>query len=773
MSTQTRTQMAPSFIATLNSTINSCRDILRREGITGMDSMKHLTLYSLSRAIDSDECERLGIPREFSWDHLTELAKSETRQECYDLLYNKDGNDLISHLDTLFGTRNFNFKLKNPDNHIAIVKQFATLDFKNLSGSVDILGTIYENHLGSGSSKSAMRDLGQFFTDRRVCSYMTSLCDPKWFPDGRAESVLDPTMGTGGFLTAYVNYLQELGAKVDWNKMQMDIAGYDIDEFVMSIGRINMYLSTGILFERITHRDSLQNDVGEGHQRMKFKIILANMPFGVKGLKFADCCKRVKELKCDGTKSEPLFLNLMMAALDDGGRCAVVVPDGVLVNNSKQHNSTRKYLLEHFELKRVIKMKGQFFSNTGIQPSILFFENNGKKTDCIEFWEVEQDSTGTVVESMIAAVEYSNLDDACSLDVRRYQVDTPYDSHTNSTQFVTLEECCEYKNGKTLSADEKIEHGEYDVMGGGIEYIGKTKHYNREGETISISKSGASAGFVAFHTKRYWAGDCLTITSKDIHVMRTKFIYYYLKINNRLLMNRTSGSTIPHCKWDDIKDIKIPLPPLPIQQEIVSALDNIYNNATTAKAAIDFVKAQMAAIMKSVNQRGYEKRKLSDVFEVKGGKAINKENLTGTKYRYYGCNGVNGHVDEYLFDGEYIICAQDGSIGSVYLVNERFYPSNHTHILKTRNTNQLTNSFGTYYLKYCVDWKPLITSIIPKVTQGKLLEIDICVPPLPIQQQVLSILNEMDAEHKALEQMVAKAEERAKCILSNYLNLET
>jgi restriction endonuclease S subunit len=69
----------------------------------------------------------------------------------------------------------------------------------------------------------------------------------------------------------------------------------------------------------------------------------------------------------------------------------------------------------------------------------------------------------------------------------------------------------------------------------------------------------------------------------------------------------------------------------------------------------------------------------------------------------------------------------------------------------------------------CVDWKPLVTSIIPKVTQGKLLEILMVIPPLPIQQEVLAILNEMEAELKVMEQMAANAEQRAKYILDGYL----
>jgi type I restriction enzyme M protein len=92
-----------------------------------------------------------------------------------------------------------------------------------------------------------------------------------------------------------------------------------------------------------------------------------------------------------------------------GGRCAVVVPDGMLVNSSSCHNDTRKYLLDHFELKRVIKMKGQFFMNTGIQPSILFFEKTGKPTEVVEFWEVVKGDKGEITETMVVAVPCATI----------------------------------------------------------------------------------------------------------------------------------------------------------------------------------------------------------------------------------------------------------------------------------------------------------------------------------------------------------------------------
>jgi type I restriction-modification system DNA methylase subunit/restriction endonuclease S subunit len=755
----------PSSLSQFNSAINTCRDILRKEGITGMDSMKHLTLYILARALDSKECKRLKISETFAWEKFKErMVIDSKRQECFDLLYNKNGGDLISYLDDIFGTRNFNFKLRSPDNHISILKILDTINLKELEGSIDILGTVYENHLGSGSNKSAMRDLGQFFTDRRVCTYMTQLCGPKSFSDGRAESVLDPTMGTGGFLTAYFKFLKDHGATINWQKMHMDVAGYDIDEFVMSIGRINMYLSTGVIFERITHRDTLQNDVGEPHQRLKFKLILANMPFGVKGLKFADCCKRVKELKCDGTKSEPLFLNLMMAALDDGGRCAVVVPDGVLVNNSNQHNSTRKYLLDHFALKRVIKMKGQFFSNTGIQPSILFFENTGTPTQSVEFWEVEQGSNGTIAETMVLAVPREKFDDACSIDMRRYQ-EVKVVANPAGFTMVKLGDIAELCRNNTEIVDDA--NGMYTKYFG-PKIVGKCSNYHFDGEYI-LTPGRQSIGLLGYVNGKFTTTHTFVIKVKPEH--NSKYVYYYLLLNDKL--SEKSKGIIPYIKNEDVLTLQVIVPPLETQQEIVTALDLIYNNAATSKATAESVKSQMAAVMRSVGARGFERKHIKDVLNVVSGKS-NQDREAGRPVPYYDSNGVIGYVAEPLYTGEYTITARNLSIGAVHYINGPFYPSDHTINFTSLDQNVMNNRFFYNWLHLNNQvLKELSSGIKPGIRKSDVAEILMPVPQIEFQHEVLAILNEMEAELAMLEQMVAKAEQRAKFILDGYLTPTT
>ena len=789
------------------SSIVRIRDILRGPGvsITGMESMRHICLYLLSRYMAKNRVMSLGVPEEFAWENLIDMVQTKNGglQKALDYFYHTEIDCLVNHFDRLFGTDKFSFDIKNLQKHKEILEILDKVNMEEIDTEIDILGWVYEQHLKTGSS-SAGRDLGQFFTDRFICHYMVNLCKPGFKSIGVPESVCDPSMGTGGFLTSFIKFYKQNHAdkNIDWGVQNKEIHGCDTDTRVAALARLNLFMESGgnCPINLKTH-DSLYGDLIQ----TGYDIILANMPFGLKGIKHAECCDRVKDLKIRGTKSEPLFLQLMMVSLNRGGRCAVVVPDGMLVNRSTCHDDTRKYLLDHFELKRVIKMKGKFFMNTGIQPSILFFENTGMPTSAVEFWDVIKGANGDIEETMVLSVPRAKFDASCSFDMRRYQ-EVKAVANPAGFPMVKLGDIAVHENGKTLSSVQKMEGGEYDVMGGGMTYNGTTNMFNRDGNTITISKSGASAGFVAFHTKKYWAGDCLTIVPKTLEC-DIRYLYYYMKMNSHLTTSTVSGSTIPHCKWDDIKCISMPLPPLAIQHEIVATLDRIYAPGTTELAetvkltdkAMDLVlanpggaslepiveaqrlmrksaqmvadvKAQMVAIMKSLDMRGFEMKKLGDLFEVKGGKAISKVNLTGTLYPYYGCNGINGHVDEFLFDGGYIVCAQDGSIGSVYLLNGKFYPSNHTHIMKTKDETKISNAYGAYFLKMNVDWKSITTSVIPKVTQGNLLEIKIIVPPIDFQVSLVKRMNDLESQLTSLENLGKQAEDNARFILDSYLN---
>ena len=227
-------------------------------------------------------------------------------------------------------------------------------------------------------------------------------------------------------------------------------------------------------------------------------------------------------------------------------------------------------------------MRGGFFMNTTIQPYVLLFRNTGAPTSEVQFWELEKaDDGGGVREKCVLKVSMSTIErHGFSLDRRRYEAQVLPVSNPRGYRVMKLEEVCTHRNG---APPKKSETGQYDIMGGGRKYIGKTDSYNRDAACISISKSGSSAGYVMFHDRKFWAGDCMTIVpaSPDVKI---KFLYYYLKLINKAIMSKSSGTTIPHCKWDVIRSMGIVIPPSNVQGEIVACLESL-NSLWHANAA--------------------------------------------------------------------------------------------------------------------------------------------------------------------------------------------
>jgi len=375
------------------SIINQIRDILRKEGITGMDSIKHCLLFMFMKFLTSEKCKQLKIDTIYSFEKISELTDANEMKER---VFVKGKMCLVNLLkkENIFSV---DFKLQSNANLKTIIGKIAGIDIAQLSLKTDIVGIIYELHLKSGTSQ-AMRDLGQYFTNREVIEWMVKLTNPKIAnkKTGEIEKVLDPSMGTGGFLTMAIKHLNETNKKIDWVKNKDNIYGFDIDENVTQMSLLNAFIETGLLFDKtIIKHDSLHKDYGleDGTFIDKVDVILANEPFGLKNITHAECCERIKNLKIRGTKAEPLFLQLMMLSLNPGGRCAVVVPDGVLFNESNLHTGTREYLVSNLNLKKVTSLNGDFFLNTGVKSSVLYFVNDGT-TSQVEFSELVMGESG-------------------------------------------------------------------------------------------------------------------------------------------------------------------------------------------------------------------------------------------------------------------------------------------------------------------------------------------------------------------------------------------
>ena len=435
-------------MANFEQTITQIRNILRSAGITGMESINHCITFIIIKYMTTPICEILDIPIEYSYENLKSMIESEniSNDEVYKHVYSKNTTSIMHFIHGTFKFTNIKFKLESIDNLIKIIKLVDTLDLEKLKIDKDIIGTIYELHLKTGSTGGGMRDLGQYFTHRAVIKYMIELCNPKMIGD-KIEKIIDPTCGTGGFLTMTIKYLNEKYQNIDWQKNCDKIIGFDLDVNVVNITKINLLIESKTFMDNIICRDTLYKDMKISDEQCELMgdVLLCNEPMGITNLQHANCCDRIKDLKIRGTKAEPLFLQLFMEALNDNGRCAVVVPDGVLFNESNLHQGTRKKLIEEFNLVKVITLNDkEFFLNTGVQTSILYFENNGK-TDKTTFSSISLDND-KLVEEIIMDVDYDTLiKNNYSLFINKYKVSL--DNRIDGIQYKKLGDICEINNG--------------------------------------------------------------------------------------------------------------------------------------------------------------------------------------------------------------------------------------------------------------------------------------------------------------------------------------
>lgn len=252
--------------------------------------------------------------------------------------------------------------------------------------STDVRGDVYE-YLLSKIAQSGVN--GQFRTPRHIIRMMVEMTDPQ--PN---ETICDPACGTSGFLVISGEYLKENYKKeVLLDKKNRDhfmndmFYGFDTDGTMLRIGAMNM-MTHGIENPCIEYRDSLSD---QNSDRDKYSLILANPPF--KGSLDAEIVSTDLLKVCKTKKTELLFLALFIRMLKIGGRCACIVPDGVLFGSSNAHKAIRKEIVENQKLEAVISMpSGVFKPYAGVSTGILIFtKTNHGGTDNVWFYDMTAD----------------------------------------------------------------------------------------------------------------------------------------------------------------------------------------------------------------------------------------------------------------------------------------------------------------------------------------------------------------------------------------------
>ena len=279
------------------------------------------------------------------------------------------------------------FKIPTPQLLQKVVSALDEIyDIMNSMQKTDVRGDVYE-YLLSKISQSGLN--GQFRTPRHIIKMMVELMRPN-----EKDFICDPACGTSGFLVMAAEYLKEnLKKEVFFNEKNREhynnemFTGFDMDRTMLRIGAMNM-MTHGIENPFIEYRDSLSE---QNLDKDKYTLVLANPPF--KGSLDEDIVSPDLLKVCKTKKTELLFLALFLRMLKVGGRCACIVPDGVLFGSSNAHKAIRKVLIEDNNLNAVISMpSGVFKPYAGVSTAILIFTKTGAGgTENVWFYDMTAD----------------------------------------------------------------------------------------------------------------------------------------------------------------------------------------------------------------------------------------------------------------------------------------------------------------------------------------------------------------------------------------------
>ena len=474
----------------LKNKIDSLWDILASGGLTNpLEVIEQITYLMFIHDLDETdnknykECSMLGLPFKSIFSDEVQIGERtiDGQQLKWSIFRDFPANKMYSimqewvfpFIKNLHSDKNSAyskymddaiFKLPTP---LLLSRVVDSLDeiysLMGQSSEIDIRGDVYEYLLSKIST--AGRN-GQFRTPRHIIRMMVELMKP--IP---TEIICDPACGTGGFLVGASDYLREkYRNEILMNKQNREhymnhmFYGFDMDRTMLRIGAMNM-MTHGVESPFIEYRDSLSD---QNIDEDKYSLILANPPF--KGTLDVDSVS-ASLLKVTNTKkTEILFLALFIRMLKIGGRCACIVPDGVLFGSSNAHKQIRKALIEGNRLEAVISMpSGVFKPYAGVSTGILIFTKTGHGgTNKVWFYDMKadgyslDDKRSQVKENDIPDIigRFNNLDkeverkrtDQSFLVDKKEIVDNDYDLSINKYKDVVYEKV-EYPPTSEILAD--------------------------------------------------------------------------------------------------------------------------------------------------------------------------------------------------------------------------------------------------------------------------------------------------------------------------------
>ncbi|MDR1166396.1 MAG: N-6 DNA methylase [Deltaproteobacteria bacterium] len=765
---------------------------------------------------DNDERDKLpngerlifsGDYAKYSWDKLlSSTISSYERVSLYSEALSKIGeNPNISPLrKEIF--KNVILPYNDPEillRFLNIINEFKSYDVRNYKD-------VYEYLLSTLSSKGIM---GQFRTPVHIADFIVAILEPQ-----KDEITLDPACGSGGFLiSAYKRVLTnntDDNGEVTLNSAEIssltrNIIGYDISPEMTRLSLINLFFHD-FKEAQIFEYDTLKS---EARWNERADVILANPPY----ITPTGGIRAHNLFKMKVNKAEVLFIEYILNHLNEAGRAGIIVPDSVIYDRNVDYLNIRKALVEDCLIAVISLPAGAFLPHTRVKTSILVLDKKlAELSDFVAFFDIKNDGFAVSVnrtpislddipdtlryvktykENIRASADFSdhNSNDyqltpkSEILTHPNYSLFAPnYKDNDNQklNYLVPFAKVCSLELGAKFSVKHGVS-GPYPIIGsGGV--LGFHNNFIVKGPAILISRFSQYFMVKIITENCVPTRACYYVKINDENLTNFKYLFYAL--NNIDFKPFMGGTVIPALNKEEVyRNIQIPLPPIAIQKQIAAELDCYRDIIDNAQNIVNKYRKTFTV------DRKWEKVKLNDISAISSDIINPSVKFANTSFGYINIgsiNNLNGKIVNILK----IMGNNASKLTALSLKPRDILFSTINPLLKTcaylddidQNTvasrrlavvRTVSDKIIPYflYLSLITDYvaeqldAEIMGSTIKNITLRMVKAIDIYIPPLPIQRQIIADIKRETAIVARQEDTVAHFEDKISRTLEFYL----
>lgn len=345
---------------------------------------------------------------------------------------------------------------------------------------------------------------------------------------------------------------------------------------------------------------------------------------------------------------------------------------------------------------------------------------------------------------------------------------------------VKLGDIAEVLKGKSITSAQ-AKAGNVKVVAGGIDYAYTHNESNRPANTITVSASGANAGYVNFWREPIFASDCTTIRGRnDTH---TQFLYNFLLSIQNQIYSLQNGAGVPHVHPSDLKLINIPNIDENLQREIVSECEKVDEEYNNSRMCIEEWKKKIAEVMREVNGNQKTIAEIGKICMCK--RILKKETNSDSGIPFYKIGTFGGHANTYIPNELYekyrtqypypqkgqILISAAGTLGKSVVFDGKPAYFQDSNIVWIDNDEKIVFNQFLFRVLQVVKWEDYATkgSVIPRIYNDKLRSVTIPVPSLSEQQRIVSEIETYEQKIAEAKAVMAGCAERKKQILDKWL----